>query len=52
MHHMLRLLTLDRLSRVAGVVCALDLVRGELTWQSGGRRLLGDRPIEVALWVG
>ena len=52
MRYTLRLLTLDQLSRAAGVVCALELMRGEPAWQEGGKRLLGDWPIEIGLWVG
>lgn len=52
MRYTLRLLTLDQLSRAAGVICALELMRGEPAWQKDGRRLLGDWPIEIGLWVG
>jgi len=52
MRYTLRLLTLDQLSRAAGVVCALELMRGEPAWQDDGKRLLGDWPIEIGLWVG
>lgn len=52
MRYTLRLLTLDQLSRAAGVVCALELMRGEPAWQENGKRLLGDWPIEIGLWVG
>jgi len=52
MRYTLRLLTLDQLARAAGVVCALELMRGEAAWQGGGKRLLGDWPIEIGLWVG
>ncbi|WP_218013800.1 helicase-related protein [Rubellimicrobium rubrum] len=45
MRYTLRLLTLDQLSRAAGLVCALELER------VGGKRL-GDWPIEIGLWVG
>lgn len=45
MRYTLRLLTLDQLSRAAGLVCALELERKAL-----GR--LGDWPIEIGLWVG
>ena len=48
----MRLLTLDQLSRAAGVVCALELMRGEPAWQDGDKKLLGDWPIEIGLWVG
>jgi hypothetical protein len=52
MRYTLRLLTLDQLSRAAGVVCALELMRGEPAWMEGTKRLLGDWPIEIGLWVG
>jgi hypothetical protein len=52
MRYTLRLLTLDQLSRAAGVVCALELMRGEPAWQEEGKLLLGDWPIEIGLWVG
>lgn len=52
MRYTLRLLTLDQLSRAAGVVCALELMRGEAAWMEGTKRLLGDWPIEIGLWVG
>jgi hypothetical protein len=52
MRYTLRLLTLDQLSRASGVVCALELMRGEPAWQEGGKSLLGDWPIEIGLWVG
>ena len=52
MRYTLRLLTLDQLTRAAGVVCALELMRGEPAWQQNGKRLLGDWPIEIGLWVG
>ena len=35
MRYTLRLLTLDQLSRAAGVVCALELMRGEPAWHEG-----------------
>ena len=52
MRYTLRLLTLDQLSRAAGVVCALELMRGEPEWQDGDKKRLGDWPIEIGLWVG
>lgn len=52
MRYTLRLLTLDQLSRAAGVVCALELMWGEPAWRDGDKRLLGDWPIEIGLWVG
>jgi hypothetical protein len=52
MRYTLRLLTLDQLSRASGVVCALELMRGEPAWQEGEKRLLGDWPIEIGLWIG
>jgi len=52
MRYTLRLLTLDQLSRAAGVVCALELMRQEPAWQENGKPLLGTWPIEIGLWVG
>lgn len=53
MRYTLRLLTLDQLGRTAGVICALELMRDEPRWKDGhGRRMLGDWPIEVGLWIG
>lgn len=52
MRYTLRLLTLDQLSRAAGVICALELMRGEPAWREGERNKLGDWPIEIGLWVG
>ena len=53
MRYTLRLLTLDQLARAAGVVCALELLRSETkNVDEKGRRLLGDWPIEIGLWVG
>ncbi|BBE73286.1 DISARM system helicase DrmA [Oharaeibacter diazotrophicus] len=52
MRYTLRLLTLDQLARAAGVVCALELMRGEPAWTDGKTPLLGDWPIEIGLWVG
>jgi hypothetical protein len=52
MRYTLRLLTLDQLSRAAGAVCALELMRGEAAWLDGQKKLLGDWPIEIGLWVG
>jgi hypothetical protein len=53
MRYTLRLLTLDQLSRAAGVICALELMRIDTKNLDGrGRRLLGDWPIEIGLWVG
>lgn len=52
MRYTLRLLTLDQLGRAAGVVCALELMRGEGTWQEGATPLLGTWPIEIGLYVG
>jgi hypothetical protein len=49
MRYTLRLLTLDQLSRAAGLVCALELIR---TRDAEGRKRLGDWPIEIGLWVG
>ncbi len=53
MRYTLRLLTLDQLSRAAGVVCALELMRVDpKNVDEKGRHLLGDWPIEIGLWVG
>jgi hypothetical protein len=53
MRYTLRLLTLDQLSRAAGVVCALELMRTDpANADAKGRLLLGDWPIEIGLWVG
>jgi hypothetical protein len=53
MRYTLRLLTLDQLSRAAGVVCALELLRDDPSYRDGkGNRVLGDWPIEIGLWVG
>jgi hypothetical protein len=52
MRYTLRLLTLDQLSRASGVVCALELMRGEPAWQENNKSVLGDWPIEIGLWVG
>ena len=53
MRYTLRLLTLDQLSRAAGVICALELMRTSEEFLDGrGRRQLGDWPIEIGLWVG
>ena len=53
MRYTLRLLTLDQLARAAGVVCALELMRTDpANVDEKGRRLLGDWPIEIGLWVG
>ncbi len=53
MRYTLRLLTLDQLSRAAGVVCALELMRTDpKNVDQKARRLLGDWPIEIGLWVG
>jgi hypothetical protein len=53
MRYTLRLLTLDQLARAAGVVCALELMRDHPgNVDAKGRKLLGDWPIEIGLWVG
>jgi hypothetical protein len=52
MRYTLRLLTLDQLSRAAGVICALELARLNPKNVNNGRKLLGDWPIEIGLWVG
>lgn len=46
MRYTLRLLTLDQLSRAAGLICALELERE----QDPGR--YGQWPFEIGLWVG
>jgi hypothetical protein len=46
MRYTLRLLTLDQLSRAAGLVCALELEREANTTR------YGSWPFEVGLWVG
>ena len=46
MRYTLRLLTLDQLTRAAGVICALELMRGEPAWREGQAqhaRRLADR---------
>jgi hypothetical protein len=52
MRYTLRLLTLDQLDRAAGLVCALELLRTGNKYIKNDRRLLGDWPIEIGLWVG
>jgi hypothetical protein len=52
MRYTLRLLTLDQLSRAAGVICALELMRRETAWRENSKPILGDWPIEIGLWVG
>jgi hypothetical protein len=53
MRYTLRLLTLDQLSRAAGVVCALELMRTDPEFvDEAGQPILGDWPIEIGLWVG
>ena len=46
MRYTLRLLTLDQLSRAAGLVCALELER------EGNVARYGKWPFEIGLWVG
>ena len=46
MRYTLRLLTLDQLSRAAGLVCALELERKEAPER------YGEWPFEIGLWVG
>ena len=46
MRYTLRLLTLDQLSRAAGLVCALELEREENVPR------YGEWPFEIGLWVG
>ncbi len=52
MRYTLRLLTLDQLTRAAGVICAMELMRSEPRWRQGERTTLGEWPIEIGLWVG
>ena len=52
MRYTLRLLTLDQLSRAAGIICALELMRREIGWRQDNKSMLGDWPIEIGLWVG
>lgn len=52
MRYTLRLLTLDQLGRAAGLICALELLRTSNLYIENGRRVLGDWPIEIGLWVG
>jgi hypothetical protein len=42
MRYTLRLLTLDQLTRAAGVICALELMRGDPGWREGERNMLGE----------
>jgi hypothetical protein len=49
MRYTLRLLTLDQLSRAAGLICALEIIR---TRDDAGTKKLGTWPIEIGLWVG
>ena len=46
MRYTLRLLTLDQLSRAAGLVCALELEREKASSR------YGEWPFEIGLWVG
>ena len=46
MRYTLRLLTLDQLSRAAGLVCALELEREDAPER------YGTWPFEIGLWVG
>ena len=46
MRYTLRLLTLDQLGRAAALICALELEREQAPER------LGERPFEIALWVG
>lgn len=52
MRYTLRLLTLDQLGRAAGLVCALELLRTGPDYTENGRKILGEWPIEIGLWVG
>lgn len=49
MRYTLRLLTLDQLSRAAGLVGALERIR---IGDAGRKKKLGDYPVEIGLWVG
>src|SRR4029079_9068063 len=50
MRYTLRLLTLDQLTRAAGVVCALELARTDpRNADTRGQKLLGAWPIEIGL---
>ena len=46
MRYTLRLLTLDQLSRAAGLVCALEIERAQ------NDKRYGEWPFEIGLWVG
>jgi len=46
MRYTLRLLTLDQLGRAATLICAMEIIRKEMT------AALGSWPFEVGLWVG
>ena len=46
MRYTLRLLTLDQLSRAAGLICALELERADAPER------YGEWPFEIGLWVG
>jgi hypothetical protein len=52
MRYTLRLLTLDQLARASCAICALELMRNEPAWLYGSKRILGDWPFEIGLWVG
>lgn len=52
MRYTLRLLTLDQLGRAAGLICAMELLRTGDRFVRNDRKLLGDWPIEIGLWVG
>ncbi|MEZ5847256.1 MAG: DISARM system helicase DrmA [Geminicoccaceae bacterium] len=53
MRYTLRLLTLDQLGRAAAMICAMERMRTDPAMiDEQGRRLLGDWPIEIGLWVG
>jgi hypothetical protein len=53
MRYTLRLLTIDQLSRAAGVICALELMReGDDYRGANDQQLLGTWPIEIGLWIG
>jgi hypothetical protein len=53
MRYTLRLLTIDQLTRAAGVICALELARDGPDYRdAAGKPLLGTWPIEIGLWIG
>jgi len=52
MRYTLRLLTLDQLSRASGVVCALELMRGEPAWKEGDSIFLVTGRLRSACGLG